>query len=482
MKSISLFLLNLLFFNGYLTANVNREPSEISSNKTQQSNNSQFQHGKHSHVEFLAPIFETIGIDQLLQYSKDPRFSKYVIDVVFPKKYRNCVFHLQIDNMDLAEFSSGDVYIHDYDFYLDVIRTFGKWITKVGVVSPDEISDDQSIELYQTLFDHLANNLMEFQFQGIINEKTLSFFNGSFPKCVTSNLQLTTDQPGNISSYSNIFPNLKKFRLTIYNDEIDDDDENVVDENANVTKMIETEPWRLKHLEYLDIRGDLGTLSKMQIVKKFITKLLDKNSQIKIFECGRLNDFIDVVQKKLPNLEHLDIYDLDPEFQPTHLNSVRKLTVESGRQFPIDRLSFSNLESVSMQFLHENAAQNMSILWKKFFNNNQNIKEINCTMGYLQQNFTEGHNRFAEMLSELPNLNEIRIESSNIFDIDFLSQLLENHKHLLMLEYKVPAVRHPGGLDLRNCREKFENEWNINSYRIHDQGWIFITFQKKILM
>lgn len=151
--------------------------------------------------------------------------------------------------------------------------------------------------------------------------------------------------------------------------------------------------------------------------------MLQKNPQIQSLSYTYdLDDFIQVINEHLPNLEHLTVTTLHPEIDFARLDHVRHLTVQTDEPSPIDRLSFSHLEALNMRYSERQKTGYARNSWMTFFRNHQELRKLNCSVS--------SDKGFVEFLAEMTNLDEIQIEYYPNFDIDLISRLIENHKSL----------------------------------------------------
>lgn len=236
-------------------------------------------------------------------------------------------------------------------------------------------------------------------------------------------------------------------------------------------QFIETE---LSYLEYVCIEIGPRNRTHRELIHKQLGNMFQKNQQIRSFTYrNQLNDFIQVINKYLLNLEYLTIYltiyFLDPETESTRLDHVKHFTVLADVAGPYERLSFSQLDTLCMVYslLHEDGDARDS--WTKFFKNHGNLR-INCTLQHL--------NGFVEFLAELPNLEEIVIIITNYhrFDFNFISQIIENQKNAVKIQLQLNGFNNHGEFDLQIYREKLDKEWHVS---LTDGDCLILKFQKK---
>lgn len=182
-----------------------------------------------------------------------------------------------------------------------------------------------------------------------------------------------------------------------------------------------------------------------------------------------LGDFIQTINKYLTNLEYLGISELDNEIQPTQLDHVQHVSI-NGANSPIERLSFPRLKSFKMIYGKEIETGGARNSWVAFFENHQYLETLNCTV-YEKSGL-------ADFLAMLPNLSKLNLKFYyNGFDIGLVSQLTENHKNLMELQYQVNLFDYPNEPELQLYHEKFGNDWHISYYK--DGAWLTLKLVAK---
>lgn len=210
-------------------------------------------------------------------------------------------------------------------------------------------------------------------------------------------------------------------------------------------------------------------VSNFAIINKQLETMFQKNPQIRslIYTKPLLGDFTQVISKSLPNLEEFSIPAIDSGIHLVHFDQVRHFALSLNSPGPCEKLSFQRLESLAMRYTQKNHDGSARNSWIQFFRNHQNIKELNCI--YLDN---EG---LVELLAELPHLDEIRISSTENFNIDLISGIIESHTNLL--KFQTIVHQQTDEVDLEIYQEKFGNEWHIN-HSIVSQ-WSTIKFERE---
>lgn len=471
MNLIVVFLFSLLLFNGYLAANIGRESSRGDGQQQNKSENA-----VQVDEDFIYPMFEHSDFQEIVKFSKNPRFSEFVKDIIFPIKFGDYSFYLQIqDNAEVMVFPPmllpgadailmpGSVWMHSLDSYLHVIRSFGKSIRRLGIAGVNSLSEDDSTVLYHTMSEHCWNSVTDFEF-GYIKNYTFTQFTRPYPKMETIYIYITTNEVGSDLPFDELFPNLLHLQFTIH-DAVHDTEDDIP---VNGSRFIEVEIPHMEHLEYLGISATIqNNRSDLVIILKQFENMFKKNPQIRRLSYHRdLDDFSQVIAKQLPNLEHLSISEIDPEMQPVHFDNVKQLMVAGwGGQSPYDRLTFSQLDSLEIHYYPGHDSGIARSTWMAFFRNHQNLRQLNCTASQ-----SEG---IEEFLAELQTLQELRMDSFESFNLDLVGRLIESHNNLLKFQYQANP---PAEIDIAAFREKFENAWNITYITV---GRLTLILEKK---
>lgn len=461
MSLIFVFFLNLLFFNGCLTANTNRESKQQNNNKIT-TKSSAF------NEDFQYAIFDNADLIELLQLAKDPRVSEFVKKHIFPVKYHNYMINIFTNNdedhpegkVDELEKS---IYIYGYNFYLDIIKHFGASIQKLSIHRSDELSDNRSAVLYQYINEYCSESLY-LLYLGFIKENGFAWFKKPFPKLMDFSIYIETNRIGSLQFLNETFPKLQKLRLSFF--------DSTNEHECNGTRFIESDVPHMDNLQHIGIFTIVKYPADYLIVQKQLENIFRKNQQIRsLAHKTPLGDFIQIIDKYLPNLQHFTITSLESGIQPVHFDHVKNFSVRIDVPSCYERLSFAHLDAIDMFYslaLRTGSARNS---WTTFFRNHQNLRILSCTL--------YDDDGFVELLNELQNLNEIRIRFYPRFDIDMIGRLIENHRNLLKLQYQVNTFYHPNdSLDI--YRERFDSQWNITHFI---QGeWSTLSFERDHLM
>lgn len=287
-----------------------------------------------------------------------------------------------------------------------------------------------------------------------------------FSKLTNLYINIETRQTGPVKPFGELFPNLKTLFLVLAG--------GALDSEANKLRFIESEMPQLEELKFV-----INTInrSKARTVHQQIGNMLKKNPQIRELVYGsEIEDLIDIVNEHLVNLEHLIIQGSYPRNISTHFDHVKMFSVEtSAYDMSIEKITFSQLNTLRM--LH--SVWYVSIYsqpkerdsWLVFLNNHQYLKNINCTVNRYK---TEG---FVDFLAHLPHLETIGIQSEEILDVDVISQLMDDHEHLLTLDYRLRSSVNTSKSDLSTYLEKLGNKWQISHYV--EGRWLGLMFTKK---
>lgn len=405
--------------------------------------------------DFLYPLFDVAELEEILQLAKAPRTAELVKNHIFPVKYQNYEFNFQLMPNPTVITYSDFIYIQDFDFFMDLITYFGKKIKRLGVNDSENINDVDSAALFENIIEHCSSGLTTITL-GRMKNSTFAQFTKPFPNVKRFDFFIRIDEVGSILPFNDIFPNLEHLRLIYY-------DSTTYGEN-NETRFINIALPAMEHLRRLDVYIDIiYNPADIATVQKQLGSMLQKNPQIRTLNYkSALNDFILQVNEYLPNLDSLTILSLDPQIQPVHFKNVKYFKVITCYgTCPVDRISFSNLNTLEMTYSTVDMNVSGRESWRKFFRNHQTLRQLNC------QAITE-----AGLVEFLPRVHEIQIYSSETFHINFVIQLIESN-NFSKIFYRTRFGENP---DMHDFYEKFEGKWRIN----HSfSGRPFIELERK---
>lgn len=457
MNCALVYLFNVLLFKSCLTASIDKESS-----RSDIKHPTQFRNGTQSETfneDFLYPIFDLADLEDMLQMAKNPETSDFVKNHIFPVKYQNYAFYFEVMRNENVKVNAKSIYISDFNLFVDVITHFGKHIKSLGIIKPQDINEDDSAVLIECISEQCSNSLTSL-ILGNVREYTFTQFTKQFPHMKTLHVNLEENQIGSILPWDELFPNLETLYLNYL------DATNNVENNGN--RFIESELPAMKHLNSLIINIWVDNKTDVAIIQTQLGNLLQKNQQIQNLEYyPSLNDFIQEIREYLPNLEYLTVHNIDSEIRAVRFESVKHFKVLTwGQTCPVDRISFSHLETLDMiigtqQFTRDS--------WIRFFRNHQHLRRLSCVA------FEE--HELVDFLAELPNLHEIRIESVRFFNVDLVSRLIESPNNWTKFYYDAHTRHQSIDLDKEIIVEKFENEWNI-TYGFDDRS--FVELERKI--
>lgn len=453
MRLTFVFLLNLLLLKDCLTANVDKQ--SYSDEFHMQNQNENVTKIGVLNEDFEYAIFDNSNLDEMLQFAKDARYSEFVKKHIFPVKYRDYEFRLTVDDdniaQDIVKVLPKAINIYDYDLFIDVIVHCGQSIERL-FISNSALNDVQSRVVIRYVNEYCTESLVSIYLEGL-NENALSQFKKPFSKLKNATVDLGTRQIGHISPINEIFPQLQRLSLTIFDSAVDN-------------QFIVSE---LSHLSTLSIGICLENRSDFMNVELQFASFFQKNPQIQCFTyTSKLGDFIKTIHKYLLNLEYFSIFDLDDDIESIQFDNVTEFAVYSSTLGPIERLSFPCLEALSLFYSWKYFAENALTSWHAFFNRHQSVRKLTCT--------TINSKGLVEFLAKLKHLQEIEINFYVHFDMNLTSQFIENHKNLLKFQFKVYALNDPDEPDLAVYRKRFGNAWHVN----YSGGeWPTLTLEKK---
>lgn len=412
--------------------------------------------------DFQYAMFDNADLDEMLQFAKDSRYSVFVKKHIFPVKYQDYWFSLMnVADDDLqgqVNVYTKSVYIHGHDYHLDIIKHFGESMKNLYIFHSNLLNDDRSALMHGYLNEYCCDSLIQLHL-GYMHENAFTQFKKPFSKLEILHIHIQRRQIEPIRPLHELFPKLERLTLTYGNTD--------GDYQYNGNEFIESE---LPNLQHLSIDISVDNRSDVEIIQKQLENMLEKNAQIQSLSyTSKLDDFIQIINEKLPNLEHLIVYSIDSKMQSIELKNVLyfSMGLETSNRF--EKLSFPRLKTLDMIYAESCETGIGRNSWMAFFKNHQHLSRLYCK--------TRSSVGLVELLAELPYLDEIDLTSNENFDIDIVNRLFQNHKHLMRFQYKLNASIVHDEPDLNVLREKFGNQWHI-SYT-DGNFWRTITFKNK---
>lgn len=454
MKLSFMFLFNLLLLNCCLSANIDGHTSH--GEVQQQNENGNGSKTSAFNEDFEYAMFDNSDLDEILQFAKDSRVSDFVRKHIFPVKYQNYDYRLLANNNDDDQVQNS-VSTHEkcfyfvaHNFFLEIIKYFGESIQKLTVYNTGTLTDERLTKIYQYVNEYCSESMTSL-YLGYIKEHILRQFENPFPRLQNLTCMVKAHQARSMMLFSKIFPNLERITVKFYNSTV----ENQINGNRpDDGEMQHME--HMKHLKYIDIEVCGGNSTNMMMIESQLENMFEQNPQIQSLSyTSKLSNFMQVINEKLPNLEHFTMRYLDSEVQALELNNVKRLSVYSYPTGPIERLSFPKLEILDMFYSLENEGKDLREFWTPFFKNHQHLKTLNC-----QFYDDEG---FVELLAELPNLHKIQILNYHRVEFDLINRIIADRKSLMKFQYDFSI--NLNDLDMTIYREKFQNQWHITIIR-----------------
>lgn len=279
----------------------------------------------------------------------------------------------------------------------------------------------------------------------MINEDTLQQFTVPFNELEHLVLVIKSKTIAHgFMSFDKLLPKLSQMHLFLYSD---------VDYS-----FIDCE---LQYLEHLV----LGVSSDAQNRTYQIDALLRKNTQIRYIEIAFFpTDYLKVINVLLPKLENLTLQHLDIGNESIQFEHVKCFTLQSSGLQSLRNLSFPKLEVLSMKF----AAPYLNS-WIDFFKRHPNISKLHIT-----DTHNPVWNPLLQLSANLPNLNEILIDSLNYIPVDTISEFIERNNKLMSVKIAIFKFNKADGDVLR---KKFQHEWDIDDFSTNFQG---LSFERKV--
>lgn len=462
MSLIFVFLVNVLLFNGYLSANIDLESIRHDVQQQNKSENgTDTSNTNASNDDFEYAMFDNSNLDEMLQFAKDSRYSEFVKKHIFPVKYRDYLFFVIPHDDQLIErrieLYAKSLNIFCYNFVLDIIKHFGGSIGKLNIYRSDLISDERSAIIHRYVNEYCSESLTYLNL-GATHKNAFTQFQKPFSKLNELLLSIKTKQIEPIRPLDEIFPRLQRLKLFFYD---------YGTPTFDINGFIEAEIPYMKHLQFVDIEVCVGNRSDAAIIEIKIENMLQNNSQIRdlAYRNSLGSHTTKVINEYLPNLDIFTIHRFDLDIQPLRLDHVKHFIVDTNAPSPFERLSFPQLDSLSMKYCEDHKSGSGRESWIKFFENHQNVKTLNCS--------AYSDNGFVEFVSKLTNLNEIRLKCGLHFDINLFSRLIENRINLMKFQYQLNDYCNESETVI--FRMKFENEWNIS----YSADGPTLTFERK---
>lgn len=179
-----------------------------------------------------------------------------------------------------------------------------------------------------------------------------------------------------------------------------------------------------------------------------LEKVIRKNPQIRDFSAMNLtSSFLKFAGQHLPNVENLQITLLAKDTDLIEFPNVKRFL---GVRIDAENLQLPKLQILYIQFNEMNRESCI-----KFIHNHPNINVFSLFSGSDLDNHV-----FDELISNLPNVNEMSIDDGNRIAPQNIIGFMENHVKIqkLNLSYCVTSAK-------KILMEKLKDKWNISEYK-----------------
>lgn len=194
-----------------------------------------------------------------------------------------------------------------------------------------------------------------------------------------------------------------------------------------------------------------------------ITELLKKNPQIRCFDIEDFpHDYIEIVSKYLPNLEHLKVSSIHV-VNSVHLERVKHLGMGFNHPNCLDKLSFPRLESLDFRFQERQLSE-----WVAFFARHQNLSRL-VMSGYIGGLELP----LMQLTANLSNLIEVSIKCVVYGIVEMIDPFFADHEKLTKFRIVSKLLDFN---EVVRVRERFSNHWQIED--INDG----LLFERKVIL
>lgn len=386
-----------------------------------------------SDVLFL--IFSDLDIEWLLNTAEAFPKCYHLVRDVFRHKYSTYELQLKKQSDNSSEMKLGTIFPDERrfdvygtaDFDLRIIKVFGDIFheIKIGFLNNVAYSRWEIVSQYVNKYCSKTVKRLELKFidQKIMNYLTMPFEVVNEFSCSIISDRLNTTQP-----FNQLFPKLRHLNLYLY--------------SSSDYRYFDCEIPNLEHL----------TVTRTQYWREpdQIRGLLEKNPNIRRIDIISRTfppNYIEVINRLLPNIEHLTMTLVNIKTESIRFANVKSFNLAQIERDSIGKLSLPNLKSFQLiydsRFLGE---------WQQFFKQHSYISHL-----HLEQT-TYGYLPIDKLLNDLPNLIDVHFKCVDIIPAENIITFIENHKNLRKMQL---LFREVTDNDESLLRKRFENEWII---------------------
>lgn len=291
---------------------------------------------------------------------------------------------------------------------LKALKLFGSSIQHLNIVNKWE-DTKPTAEMNRLINENLCNSLIHFEVLYIYND-TFEQFIGPFKAIdelhFTINDKFKTLLNGTLE-LNQLFPKLRRLSVELrgYAD------------------------WAFINCAFPNLKDLTINLYEIEWHEmNEINELLKKNAQIQIASFRQLpQNYIQLISKYLPNLENLTIDATDIGERIVHFKCVKHLRLRNSDAVTIGKLSFSNLESLHMEYIPTYSNE-----WTNFVERNSNLSRL-----HVELNWKEYELEFLKFVTKLVNLSKLSIEAMFDIDVERIKRIINRHNKMVKLDVEI---------------------------------------------
>lgn len=385
--------------------------------------------------DILLHIFNHLDFDDLIYMSATNSKFNRIAEAVFLQRYADYELRIissakfgQRPKFYVSEGLEKFIEIPEAEWIEDVFKYVGKWIHKLKIESDNMFNVTKLID---ELITYTSESLVELDLNYIDWDTFESF---TMPLNALEELRFSVDETvpsASMLPLNQLFPLLRRLFVSIY-----------VDLDYN---LLDVHFERLEHLEAVINYYD----AKEQQIQNFEC-LLRKNPQIRSISLQNYpRDYVTRLNRLLPNLENLTLYEFGDLKEAVHFENVKHFRILETAPSTLEKLTFSRLESIDMEFNDDDFAE-----WLTFFKNLRNLSKLSI---HGAMEITQ----LLEITSELLNLVELEIDTDGYMYVsaEAVIQIVHTLEHLV--QFSFPAESFEEFASIKMIRNLIGNEWRI---------------------
>lgn len=348
-------------------------------------------------VQFI--MFDRLNLTELIDVVKtDPNLIP-IAGEVFRRKHQNYRISIYIPPENV-KFSNN--YMKTVKLCSDVVGYFGNYTTKLSMDIDEKLP--RSTMNFDRLINEYASESITILDLKRVRSDTLDQFKLPFKQLKELSLKINVNQTGNILPFNILFPELQKLSITLQL-------------NLNYS-FIDCE---LPNLVNLTL--NLNSIPNHKHVNDQFERFLQKNQQIRFVDLlglGTVPEEYIAAISKLPNIETFSILNIKLKNQTIQFDSVKNFHYKDYFPLSINKFVFPWLETLSTTY--EPRLYNQTI---EFLRNHRKLNRAQFII-YPMIKPLRLDEFVADALTEVPNLNELKLITSNDISIDVITNILQN--------------------------------------------------------